>query len=157
MRFVASLVVDRVVGDSKVEPLWPEGVNRLVLVVASADDGSGTLIAHGIDPALSCVMFQTHALRVDQLGAFVKAMIDGDAAVLADDTITVALAASNDNVVVTPNVPPKHVGPKLVAALAEATAANLDLAMPDVLADIDGGDDGDGGSAMAFSAAPLPA
>jgi len=157
MKFVASLVVDRVVGDSKVEPLWPVGLNRLMLVVASADDDSGALVAHGIDPALSCVRFQTRALRADQLSAFIKAMIDGDAAaVLADDTIAVALAASNDNVVVVPNVPPKHVGPKLTAALAEATAANLDLAQPDALPEID--DDGadDGGAAMALGAAPPP-
>jgi hypothetical protein len=162
MKFVASLVVDRVVGDSKVEPLWPDGVNRQMLVVSSADDGSGTLIAHGIDPALSCVMFQTRELRVDQLSGFIKAMVDGNTAVLADGVIAVALAAANGNaggdVVVIPNVPPKHVGPKLMAALAEATAANLDLAMPDALPEVDEDDsDVGGGSAMAFRAAAPPA
>lgn len=165
MRFVASLVVDRVVGDSKVEPLWPDGVDRLVLIVSSAGDGSGALFARCIDPAHSCEVFQTRELHIDQLSSFVEAMIDGDAAVRGEGIITVALAATNGNdggdIVVLPNVPPKHVGPKLLAGLAEATAASLDLAMPDALLGLDEDDredgDGDGGPAMACCAAAPPA
>jgi len=130
MKFVPSLVVDRVVGDSKCEPLWPDSVVRLVLIVVSPDGGNDTLLAYGVDPIHETVVFETSDLQVAQLSAFIKAVIDGSNAVAdADGTIRVPLIDRSE-VVVIPDPPPPHTGPKLTHAtmiqLAVAIAANVD-------------------------------
>ena len=159
MKFIASLVVDRVPGDTKCAPLWPDVVQRMVLIVVDPEDGGDPndgnrpLLGYGIDPVRRVLVFGSQDLVADQLSAFIQAVIEGDNAVsevgAAPRPIRISLADRTGAVVVIPDTPPPHTGPSLVTliGLAVAKAANVEVAFAAASGPVATKGGGGGGSA----------
>ena len=150
MKFVTSLSVDRMHGASI--PFWPHGVKRLVVVVVHPDPGEDTLVAYGVDPdhghghGRGRVVFEAELPRA-RLSAFIKAVIDGDKAVVdRHKTVTMVETragagepgypdagelvspCADEAVVVVSYRDPGDPGPKVALALASAIRSDEDLA-----------------------------
>ena len=129
MKYVASLAVDRLPSNSKSEPFWHAGVNRLVLVVSSTNDNTDNVIAYGVDPSEKTVLFQVAGIPVARLGELFQAVVNGDHIEPdSNGVITLRLGGSTDLVVV-PDPGPTDTGPKVVQ-LAVAAAVTVELATP---------------------------
>jgi len=81
MKFITSLSVDRAPGASP--PLWPHGVQRLVVVAVQPEPSRNAVVAYGVDPdhdhGHGRVVFEAVMSRA-QLSAFIKDVMDGDQA-----------------------------------------------------------------------------
>jgi len=80
MKFITSLSVQRTHSDPT--PFWPAGIHRLVVLVWQPDPKHDLLVALGIAPGRGGsrdhgrIVFHVELAR-EQLGAFIKAVIDG--------------------------------------------------------------------------------
>ena len=122
MKFVTSLSVQRTHGESNA--FWPRGLKRLVVLVSSVDLRDDRLVAYGIDPAQRQIVFHAE-LPHSRHSAFIKAVIDGDAAVIDHHRHTAADGAPGDEtalqaIVVFAYRDPADPGPRLAVALAAA-------------------------------------
>jgi hypothetical protein len=150
MKFVTSLSVDRMHGASI--PFWPHGVKRLVVVVVHPDPDEDTLVAYGVDPdhrhghARGRIVFEAELPRA-RLSTFIKAVIDGDRAVVdrhktismvesragagepgSPDTGELVSPCADEAVVVVSYRDPGDPGPKVALGLAAAIRSDEALA-----------------------------
>jgi hypothetical protein len=136
MKLVASCSVVRRHGESW--PFWPDGwpdgVDRIIIIVLDPDPSGDVVVAHGIDPdrkhGRGRIVFETELRRAD-LGAFIKTVVDGGKLATARGLGEPAVAdrtASAQNVVVMSNPDPDHPTRRLVLALAAALHSDQNLA-----------------------------
>jgi hypothetical protein len=89
MKLVASLTMVYVRGTYR--PWWPEGADRLIVIVLEPEPSGDLLLAYGVAPseqrARSRIAFEARLRRAD-LGSFIREVVDGEP-VLAGDRIDV--------------------------------------------------------------------
>jgi hypothetical protein len=130
MKVVASLSVERIQGEPS--PYWPPGTKRLIVIVSESRRGDGTLVAHGVDPDAGHghLVFETAVSRA-RLGAFVKALVDGDTPRAARGTstdLTVERSVDTDETAVASRPDPDHPARAIALALAAAIDSDTELA-----------------------------
>lgn len=129
MKIVASLSVERMCREST--PLWPPGTKRLIVIFSHVHDEDDTLVAHGVDPdsGQGRVVFETTLLRA-RLGAFVKALVDGDplgAARGSSEDLSARRSIDPDEAAWVVRPDPQHPVRSIAAALAAAIDSDIEL------------------------------
>lgn len=130
MKIVASLSVERMCSEST--PLWPAGTRRLIVIASHAHDEDDTLVVHGVDPdaGQGHVVFETILLRA-RLGAFVKALVDGDplgAARGSSEDLGAERSIGTDEAAWVLRPDPQHPVRNIAVALAAAIDSDIELA-----------------------------